>query len=48
MTRCDDLTTSAGGEAAPGRGKGGDKASWVDANLIESKNKENSCGEYLK
>jgi hypothetical protein len=34
------MTTSAGGETALGRGKGGDKTSWVDANLIESKMKK--------
>jgi hypothetical protein len=36
------MTTSAGGETAlgRGRGKGGDKTSWVDANLIESKMKK--------
>jgi hypothetical protein len=33
---------SVEGEATPGRGKGVDDASWVDANLIKPKNKENS------
>jgi hypothetical protein len=34
-------TTSVGGEAAPGREKGGDDASWADTNLTDLKNKEN-------
>jgi hypothetical protein len=46
MTRRGDVATSVGGEAAPGRGKGGDNASWVGANLTGSKNKENSCGQF--
>jgi hypothetical protein len=33
---------STGEEAALGRGKRGDDASWVDANLTEPKNEENS------
>jgi hypothetical protein len=33
--------TSARGEAAPGKGMGGDDASWVDANLTGLKNEEN-------
>jgi hypothetical protein len=36
--------TSARGEMAPGRGKVGDDASWVDANLTGPKNKENPHG----
>jgi hypothetical protein len=32
--------TSARGEAAPRRGKGGDNISWVDANLTGSKNEK--------
>jgi hypothetical protein len=38
------VVTSAGGEAAPRRGKGGDDASWTDANLVVPKIEENSCG----
>jgi hypothetical protein len=34
--------TSVGGEAVQGRGKGGDNASWADANLTGPKNKERS------
>jgi hypothetical protein len=41
VTWCGGVMMSIGGEAAPGRGKGGDGASWVDVNLIELKNKEN-------
>jgi hypothetical protein len=33
---------SVGGEAAPGRGKGGDDVSWADANLIGPKNEKKS------
>jgi hypothetical protein len=33
--------TSVGREAAPGRGKRGDDASWTDVNLIGPKNEEN-------
>jgi hypothetical protein len=39
VTRRSSVTTSAGGEAAPERGKGGDNASWADVNLTGSKNK---------
>jgi hypothetical protein len=46
MTRRDGVKTSAGGEAAPERGKGGDDASWVDTNLTGQKNKENSHGRF--
>jgi hypothetical protein len=35
------VTTSARGEAAPERKKGGDNVSWFDANLIGQKIKEN-------
>jgi hypothetical protein len=41
VTRCDDVTTSIGGEAAPRKKKGVDDASWIDANLIGPKNKKN-------
>jgi hypothetical protein len=40
------VTTSDGGEAAPGWGKGGDDASWADANLTGLKNKENLCSRF--
>jgi hypothetical protein len=36
--------TLVGGEAAPGREKGGDDFNWTDTNLIRIKNKENSHG----
>jgi hypothetical protein len=38
------MMTSVGGEAAPRRKKGGDDVNWVDTNLIEPKNKENTHG----
>jgi hypothetical protein len=41
MTQRGGVVTSAGGEAAPGRGKGGDDAIWADVNLIGPKNKKN-------
>jgi hypothetical protein len=41
-----DGWTLIGGEAALRRGKGGDDASWVDANLTRSKNKKNSHGRF--
>jgi hypothetical protein len=41
-----DGWTLIGGEAALRRGKGGDNASWVDANLTRSKNKKNSHGRF--
>jgi hypothetical protein len=41
VTRRGGTVTSAEGEAAPGRGKGGDDASWADVNLIGPKNEEN-------
>jgi hypothetical protein len=31
------MTTSAGGEAAPGRGKGGDNTNWAAKNLTGPK-----------
>jgi hypothetical protein len=46
MTRCSGVVTSAGGDAASGRGKGGDDASLAGANLTWPKNKENSCGRF--
>jgi hypothetical protein len=36
----------AGGEATPGRGNGGNNASWDDANLTGPKNEENQCGQF--
>jgi hypothetical protein len=44
MTRCGSVTTSVGGEAAPGMGKGRDDDNWADVNLIGPINEENSCG----
>jgi hypothetical protein len=40
VTRCGGVATSAGGEAASGRGNGGDGASWFDVNLIGLKIKK--------
>jgi hypothetical protein len=40
------VTTSARGEVAPGRRKGGDDVSWADADLIGLKNKQNLCGRF--
>jgi hypothetical protein len=40
VTRRNGVTTSTGGEAAPRRGKGGDNATWVDANLTGPKIKK--------
>jgi hypothetical protein len=37
MTWYGAVTTSARGEAVPGRGKGGDDASWADVNLTGPK-----------
>jgi hypothetical protein len=46
MTQCGGVATSVGGEAAPGRGKGGDDISWVNANLTEPKNRKNQRGQF--
>jgi hypothetical protein len=46
VTRHDGVTTSAGGEATLGRGKGGGDDSWADANLTRPKNEENSRGRF--
>jgi hypothetical protein len=46
VTQCDDVVTSTGGEVAPRREKGGDNTSWVDVNLTERKNEENSYGRF--
>jgi hypothetical protein len=43
VTQCGDVVISVGGDATPGRGKGGDDASWADVNLTEQKNEENLC-----
>jgi hypothetical protein len=40
VTRCGDVATLAGGEAATERGKGGNDASWADANLTGLKNEK--------
>jgi hypothetical protein len=40
MTCHDDVMMSAGGEAAPGRGKGEDDVNWADINLTGSKMKK--------
>jgi hypothetical protein len=44
MTRRGCVATLARGEAALGRGKGEDDASWANGNLTAPKNKENSRG----
>jgi hypothetical protein len=41
MIQHGDVMMSAGGEAAPRRGKGGDDVSWTDTNHTRPKNKEN-------
>jgi hypothetical protein len=51
VTRRGGVAT-AGGEAAPEGGKGGDDASWADTNLIGPKNEENlhdrfSCYKWM-
>jgi hypothetical protein len=38
---CDGVAMLVRGEAVLERGKGGDDASWTDANLTKSKNEEN-------
>jgi hypothetical protein len=40
VTRYDEMITSVRGDALPGRGKGGDDASWVGANFTRSKIKK--------
>jgi hypothetical protein len=40
------VMTSTGGEVAPGRKNEGDDASWADANLTGSKNKENPHSRF--
>jgi hypothetical protein len=40
MPRCGVVATSIGGEATPGREKGGDDVSWADVNLIGPKIKK--------
>jgi hypothetical protein len=46
VTRCDGVTTSAGGKTTPGREKERDNASWADTNLIGSKYEENSRDRF--
>jgi hypothetical protein len=46
MAWCDGVVTFAGGEAASGRGKGGDNTGWADVNLTGPKNEENSQGRF--
>jgi hypothetical protein len=38
--------TSARGEVALERGKGGDDTSWAEVNLTRQKNKENPHGQF--
>jgi hypothetical protein len=42
----DGMAMSVEREAAPGRGKRGDDASWADTNLTEPKNEENQRGRF--
>jgi hypothetical protein len=46
MTWRDNITTSTGGEATTGRGKGGDNANWADMNFTGPKNKENPRSQF--
>jgi hypothetical protein len=45
MTQHGGVMMSAGGGAAPRRGKGGDDTSWADADLTGLKNEKNSRGQ---
>jgi hypothetical protein len=40
------VATSAGGEVAPGREKGGHDVSWDDTNLSRMKHKENPRDQF--
>jgi hypothetical protein len=42
VTRCGGVMTLVRGEATSRKGKGGDNASWAQANLTGLKNKENT------
>jgi hypothetical protein len=45
VTRCGGvMTLTGGGEVAQERKKGGDDASWTNANFTELKNEENPYG----
>jgi hypothetical protein len=46
VTWYNGVMTSAGGEAAPRRGKGGNNASWADVNLTGPKNEENQHDRF--
>jgi hypothetical protein len=46
VTQRNNMVTLARGEAAPGREKEGDVASWADSNLTGLKNEENPCGRF--
>jgi hypothetical protein len=46
VIRRDGVTMSAGGEAAPRRGKVEDDVSWADANFTGPKNEENPRGRF--
>jgi hypothetical protein len=48
VVRRGSVTTSVGGEAAPGREKGGGDISWVDTNFIGQKIKKNFIGQKIK
>jgi hypothetical protein len=46
VIRRNGMETSAGGDGAPGRGKGRDNTSWAGTNLITLKNEENPRGRF--
>jgi hypothetical protein len=46
VTCCGGVTTSAGGEMTPRRGKGGEDTSWADVNLTGPKTKENTYDRF--
>jgi hypothetical protein len=46
VTWCDIVETLAGGDVAPGRGKKGDDASWVDTNLTGPKDEKISRDRF--
>jgi hypothetical protein len=46
VTQCGSVMLPTGGETSPVRGKGGDDASWVVANLTWLKNEGNLRGRF--
>jgi hypothetical protein len=47
VTRREGVATSTEGEAAPGRGKGENDASWAYTNLTRPKIEENPRGRFI-